>query len=110
MGMAVARAHDRPVGRITPTGVGLSRAAGAVHWYLEYEGAQVVFMDELGHVFAFPDGTLLAAAWLSRRADCLIGRYTHTHDRRDATFAEMRAQLVLDLRERMRELKQARAA
>lgn len=106
----MARAHERPVGRIAKTGNGLARAAGSVHWYLEYEGPQAVFMDDVGNVFTFPCGTMLALTWSERRANCLVGIYTRVGNPKYQGFAEVRKQLVADLRERLHELYEACAA
>ena len=104
------RSVDKPIGCITRKHDGLARAAGAAHWYLTYEGPQVVFVSDDGRVFAMPDGSLMAEAWLAHRAPWLVGRYTQVNDRRNSTFAEMRTQIIADLRCRMAELAQARAA
>lgn len=106
----MTRATDKPIGTITLSGYGVTRAAGAVHWYLEYEGPQVVFVDADGRVFALRDGTLLADAWLAHHVEWLVGRYDRSGSRQLGAFAARREQLVGDIYARLQELRQVRAA
>jgi hypothetical protein len=97
------------LGRIARTGFGLSRRAGAVHWFLYYEGPQRVFMDPDGQVFAMPVGLRCEERMCGEHPDWLVGTYSARGKRRDHLGEILRAMLIADLRARADELACERA-
>lgn len=99
----VTRAADKPIGRITKNGYGVGRAAGAIHWYVLYEGPQAAFIDADGRVLCVPVGTATELRLLAQHIDWFIGRYDCGLRTGRKTLLS-RESIVGDLRARAREL------
>lgn len=99
----MTRAVETPVGRITPSGYGIARAAGAIHWYTLYEGPQMAFVDDVGNVFCLPFGMQREIQMTAQHPAWCLGHYV-TNSNRKRTMEITRQAIVADLRARSREL------
>lgn len=98
------------LGRIARTGYGLTRRAGAVHWFVYYEGPQRVFMDRDGNVYSMAVGLQCEARLCAAHPQWLVGTYSAGGKRGDRTGDALRALLIADLRARADELAMERVA
>jgi hypothetical protein len=95
----MTRSADAPIGRIARSGYGVSRAAGAIHWYVLSEGPQAVFVADDGRVRCAPVGTSIERLLAERYPEWFCGCYSYR-----AATELTRADIAADLRARACEL------
>lgn len=103
------RDASKPIGRIADSGYGCDRVAHKIDWFIQYEGPQLVFADNTGAVYAFPEGQSLALRWGAQHPRWMVGIYCLRRRRSGAVFTLARCHIADDLRERAAELHEAAA-
>lgn len=104
----MTRCAEVPVAHIRASGYGLDRATRRIHWFVLYEGPQTVFVDDMGTVFAAPDGCITERALMAGHVDWCVGRF-ESNSTKPRAFQATRDLILENLRERAGELRKVAA-
>ena len=97
------RLPDVPIARIKSSGYGVDVAASRAAWYVICEGPQTLFVDDEGRAFCAPQGCALMLRWVDARRSWWVGNFTVQRGE------SVRHLILLELRERLHELRQVAA-